>query len=155
MKDTTKNIYSYPVKRSKNIRMTYTDSPAHEGRLINAVDFITKENTPILAAASGRVIDVKQDSSVGGTTPDFDKLGNYIEIKHKNNEYSIYEHINPQGSIVKVGDNVRAGQVIGFTGATGWLAHLGPHLHFDVHIYLSKDPEDYRTLKITWKSQNE
>src|SRR3990167_10095092 len=127
----TKNKYSYPIKPTSKIKMTYTDSPAHEGRLKHSVDFISPESTIIKAALDGVVVDVKQDSDTGGLEKKFDKYGNYIEIKHTNDEYSIYEHIKQNGSLVKIRDKVKQRQVIGYTGKTGWIAHLGPHLHFD------------------------
>lgn len=147
----SKNQYSYPVKLSKKVKIDYHSSPAHKGRLINSVDFIVPENTPIYAALDGVVVDVKQDSDKGGSSKRFDKYGNYIEIKHKYDGYSIYEHIRQNGSIVKVGDKISRGQLIGYSGATGWIAHLGPHLHFDVHKYFGKKPDDYATLEIIWK----
>jgi hypothetical protein len=30
------------------------------------------------------------------------------------------------------------------------MAHLGPHLHFDVHKYVGTGPEDYETMEIQW-----
>ena len=149
----TKNIYSYPVHITKQVLITADASPAHVDRLSCAVDFIVLEGTLILAALEGIVVDIKQDSNEGGEDPSYDALGNYIEIQHNHGEYSIYEHIRQHGSLVKVGDKVKTGQVIGYSGKTGWIAHLGPHLHFDVHTYFSNKPDDYRTLKIRWKSR--
>ncbi|MBI2583859.1 MAG: M23 family metallopeptidase [Candidatus Aenigmarchaeota archaeon] len=148
----TRNQYRRPLDASDILRISYDESPAHKGRLSNAVDFIVPEGTSVKAALDGTVVDVKDDSDVGGTDESFDSYGNYIEIRHANGEYSIYEHIRKNGSLVKAGDKVREGQIIGYSGSTGWIAHLGPHLHFDVHIYTGKGPEDYETLRILWKS---
>lgn len=150
----TKNEYVYPVELTKNVRMTYDESPAHTGRLKHAVDFITPEGTPIKAAADGVVEDVKQDSDISGPDQSYDEHGNYIEIRHANKEFSIYEHIQKNGSLVKGGDKVKAGQVIGYSGNTGMMVHLGPHIHFDVHVYFGKGPEGYETLKIRWKHES-
>lgn len=148
----SKNAYIYPVKIKKGIRISYTDSPAHKEEWLKySVDFIMEEGTPIRAAASGTVDWVKQDSNIWGKTKKYDKYGNFIEIEHKNDEYSIYEHIKKKGSLVKVGQKVKAGQIIGYSGNTGWMAHLGPHLHFDVHKYFGKGMNDYNTVKIVWK----
>jgi len=146
-----KNKYQHPIEL-KIVVTSYKDSPAHFGRLKHSVDFITPEGTSIKAALGGLVVDVKQDSDIGGAEKSFDKDGNYIEIKHLNEEYSIYEHIQKSGSLVKVGDKVKAGQIIGYSGRTGWIAHLGPHLHFDVHKYFGPGKEDYETLEICWKN---
>ncbi len=151
----TKNKYSYPVDITGNIEVTYDKSPAHVERLRHGVDFIVPIGTEVKAACSGIVVDVKQDSDFGGQDKNYDKDGNYIELKHGNNEYSIYEHIKKSGALVKIGDVVGAGQVIGYSGDTGWIAHLGPHLHFDVHVYFGSGSEDYKTLKIVWEKYSE
>lgn len=148
----SKNKYLYPVKLSKDIKIDYDSSPAHKERLKHAVDFICKEGNKIFASASGVVVDIKQNSNIGGKTKEYDKYSNYIEIKHKNEEYFIYEHIKKNGSVVNVGDIVKSGQLIGYSGNTGFMAHLGPHLHFDVHIYYGNGSEDYKTIKINWKN---
>jgi murein DD-endopeptidase MepM/ murein hydrolase activator NlpD len=57
-------------------RVDRTSSPAHSGKLRNAIDFIVPENTPVLAAANGVVTSVKDDSSIG----DFSKDNRFIEI---------------------------------------------------------------------------
>jgi murein DD-endopeptidase MepM/ murein hydrolase activator NlpD len=146
----TVNHYNYPIDITK-ARKTYDESPAHKGRLRFAIDFIVPEGTPIKAALGGKIVDMKQDSDVSGKTEEYDKHGNYIEIEHANRECSIYEHIKKDGSLVKVGERVKTGQMIGYSGKTGWVAHLGPHLHFDVHKYKSNNPEDYETAEIKWK----
>jgi murein DD-endopeptidase MepM/ murein hydrolase activator NlpD len=148
----TKNLYSYPVELDRKTK-TANDSPAHVGRLKHSIDFIVPENTPLKAAFDGVVVDLKQDSDVGGLEKEYDAQGNFIEIRHANREYSIYEHIRKNGSVVKIGDKVKIGQVIGYSGKTGWIAHLGAHLHFDVHKYTGKGREDYETLEIRWDSK--
>lgn len=147
----TQNIYSYLVEITGKVRISYKDSPAHTGRLKHAVDFICREGTYILAAHDGRVVDVKQDSCMGGDEPSFDRYGNYVEIEHPNGEYSIYEHIAPGSCIVQVGAHVKKGQLIAACGRTGYLGGLGPHVHFDVHKYFGEGPEDYETIEIRWE----
>ena|SRR3989344_5635186 len=147
----TMNRYSFPVKLETNVRVYYNRSPAHVGRLKFAVDFIVPEGTKMYAALSGVVIDVKSDSNIGGDGSMYDRYGNYIEIEHEHGEVSIYEHIKQNGSLVRVGDEVEEGQLIGFSGNTGWLGGLGAHLHFDVHKYYGTNPEDYKSIEIRWK----
>ncbi len=149
MEHKTKNRYTCPVTISDKIRVAYNESPAHVGSLKNAVDFICEEGTEVKAGADGVVIDVKSDSDIGGQGKELEPFGNFIELQHDNEEYSEYEHLRKNGVLVKVGDMVKRGQVIGYSGATGWLAHLGPHLHFMVGAYAS-DANGYRTLKIVW-----
>lgn len=104
----------------------------------------------MVAACDGTVVDIKDDSDRGGRQSKNDAYGNYIELAHAHGEYSIYEHIRQHGAAVHVGDVVRAGDVIGFSGATGWIADLGPHVHFDVHVYTGKGSDDYTTREIRW-----
>lgn len=145
----TKNKYIYPVKMNHKIRMSYDESPAHVDSLKNSVDFIVEEGTPVMATADGVVVDLKSNSDVGGENEQFEPWGNFIEIQHNHDEYSEYEHLRKNGVLVKIGDRVKRGQVIGHSGATGWLAHLGPHLHFMVGKY-GVDNDDYETLEIVW-----
>jgi murein DD-endopeptidase MepM/ murein hydrolase activator NlpD len=56
--------------------------------------------------------------------------GNCIVVDHGCNVFSIYMHLSQRA--VKVGDNVKRGQVIGRVGATGFAT--GPHLHWEVRI---------------------
>ena len=144
------NKYFIPIKLNSSVVVTYRTSPAHTGRLFHSVDFIAPKETPILAALDGVVSQVKQDSDIGGFGSEFDRYGNFIEIKHENGEYSIYEHLRKNGALMKVGNFVKAGEAIGHVGETGWMAGLGPHLHFNVHKYFGDGPEDYEALKINW-----
>lgn len=145
----TKNRYRYPIERKHIQRITYRASPAHVGPLRHSVDFIVPEGIPVKAAAGGVVVDIKDTFSIGGSSKKKEGYGNYVEIKHRHGEYSEYEHLR-KGIPVKVGQRVRKGQIIGFSGATGWLAHLGPHLHFMVGVYGTTD-KDYETLRIVWE----
>jgi murein DD-endopeptidase MepM/ murein hydrolase activator NlpD len=150
----TKNKYYYPIARRNITRISYDESPAHRGKWKHAIDFIVPENVPIRASLDGVVFDVKDDSNTGGESKSFDEFGNYIEILHAHGEYTIYEHIRKNGSRVKRGNRVRARQIIGYSGKTGWIAHLGPHLHFDVHTYFGKGKNDYASIRVRWKSKN-
>ena len=153
MGDKTKNKYAYPIEISNEIRITQDESPAHVGNLKHSVDFICKEGSEVKAAADGMVVDVKSDSDIGGENKDLEELGNFVEIRHNFDEYSEYEHLKKDGVIAQIGDKVKKGQVIGYTGATGWLANLGPHLHFMVGVY-GETNQEYETLEILWEHDN-
>lgn len=53
--------------------------------------------------------------------------GYYLLVRHKNGLESLYGHLSKQ--IVEVGDEIKAGEVIGLGGSTG--RSSGPHLHFE------------------------
>ncbi len=151
----TKNEYQHPVDLTDNVRMTGDESPVHIKNLKHAVDFITKEGTAVKAAAAGIVVAIKSDSNIGGPDRKFYNDGNYIIIKHKNGEFSAYEHLQYGGVLVKLGQEVEKGEPIARSGATGYLAHLGPHLHFCVGAPEKENEYEqdfYFTLKIRWEA---
>ena len=78
----TKNKYRIPVPQNRIQRIDRT-FPAHVGCLRNAVDFIAPQNTPVLAAADGKVTYVKDDSNVGGLDPSYWNYTNFIAIMHQ------------------------------------------------------------------------
>lgn len=56
--------------------------------------------------------------------------GNVVIIKHPWGEYSVYAHLKPGTTTVKVGQKVAAGTMIGRVGSSG--SSTEPHLHFHV-----------------------
>ena len=90
------------------------------GTLHAGIDLALPSGTPIHAAAAGTV------TQAGDAA---DGYGNSVFIDHGNGYLTHYAH---QSRIaVTVGQAVKAGQVIGYEGATG--DATGPHLHFEVH----------------------
>jgi murein DD-endopeptidase MepM/ murein hydrolase activator NlpD len=85
----------------------------HEG-----TDFMADMRTPVHAAASGVVV-------VAQRHPQY---GNMIDIDHGNGFTTRYAHLSKL--MVKPGDVVRRGAIIGLSGSTG--RSTGPHLHFEV-----------------------
>ena len=142
----SKNNYKLPVNKKDIIKVI----KKHAKELKYSIDFLIPEGTPIYAAYSGKVVWVNDDSNVGGRSKKkYWNLGNRIVIKHKNSEYTAYEHLKYKGAIVKVGQKVRKGQLIGFSGNTGW-TH-GPHLHFEVFNNPTKDESEGIILKVSFK----
>ncbi|MDD5238972.1 MAG: M23 family metallopeptidase [Candidatus Nanoarchaeia archaeon] len=127
--------------------------------LTNAVDFLCKEGTPIKAAKEGKVFDVytRCNENYSGIIPPTKKVlpeekqdGNYVVIEHPNKEYSIYSHLKSDGIVVTKGQEVKAGDVLGYSGNTGW--SIEPHLHFMVFKLDKKGLKRYlKSLEINWK----
>src|SRR5918996_46226 len=63
------NKYKLPVPKHLLQRIDRTSSPAHVGKLRNAIDFIADIGTPVLAAEDGLVTAVKDTSNTGGASP--------------------------------------------------------------------------------------
>jgi len=141
------NHYSLPLRLKDMIDNSKSASPAHKGKLKHSIDFGCKEGTRLYASLGGTVVYVKDDSDIGGLDMKFWDYGNRIVIKHINAEYSAYEHLRYKGANVKVGQQVRKGQLIGYSGNTGFSS--GPHLHFEV--FNKPDSEEYEgtTLQIS------
>lgn len=144
----TINNYSLPVPKDKLQKIDRSSSPAHIGRLRNAIDFIVAENTPVLAAADGIVTFVKDDSHIGGPSIEYWHDSNFIVIEHPNGEYSRYDHLAHASAVVKTGQYIKRGEVIARVGMTGFT--YVPHLHFQVFIFIGNNIwTDFDTLSIT------
>jgi len=91
------------------------------GRQHRGIDLAASEGTPINAFAAGEVVKTAYSSS----------WGNYVEIEHSDNYFSLYSHIRDNGTLVSAGDEVNDGQLIAEVGKTG-CDKCGPHLHLEV-----------------------
>ena len=141
------NKYKLPVPKHLLQRIDRTSSPAHVGKLRNAIDFIADVGTPVLAAEDGLVTFVKDTSNTGGANPSNWGHTNFIVIMHSNGEYSRYDHLDYKSSKVKVGQYVRAGEEIAKVGMTGY-TYL-PHLHFQVFVFTGSNMwTDFDTLEV-------
>ena len=85
----------------------------HEG-----IDFLVDTGTPIHAAAGGLVVAAELHP----------QYGHMIDIDHGNDFTSRYAHASKL--LVKTGDLVQRGAIIGLSGSTG--RSTGPHVHFEV-----------------------
>ena len=100
-------------------------------------DIACAEGTPILAAADGTVTVANGLDSWGGS------YGYYIQIDHGSGLETLYAHCS--SICVATGQQVQAGQVIGYVGHTGRVT--GNHLHLEVRIDSNRvDAMQYFTL---------
>jgi murein DD-endopeptidase MepM/ murein hydrolase activator NlpD len=116
----------------------------------NAVDWTVPEGTVVCAAREGRVVGVRQDSTVSGPDRKFRPLANYVIIKHADGTFADYVHLKIGGALVKMGDEVTVGQPIGLSGKTGFAS--APHLHFSV--FQAIDGKKKLTLPFRLKTEH-
>ena len=107
----------------------YFGATTHRG--MAALDFNMPEGTRICAAREGVVIATRGDSNRGGPGAAYEGWANYVDILHADGTWANYAHLKLHGDLVRPGDRVAAGQVIGLSGKTGRAS--GPHLHFAVY----------------------
>ena len=67
-----------------------------------------------------------------------DSAGNYVKIEHDDSTVTTYMHFSEL--LVKEGDRIESGTVIGLIGSTGH--STGPHLHFEYRPDINSDPEN-------------
>ena len=96
-----------------------------------AIDFGTQIGDTITAARGGKVFFVKEDSKEYCKTRKCVDKGNKVLILHSDGTMAHYVHLDFDGALVKVGDEVIAGQPIAISGMTGFTTT--PHLHLVVY----------------------
>jgi murein DD-endopeptidase MepM/ murein hydrolase activator NlpD len=110
---------SDPLNKKKGI---------HEG-----VDIRGERGDKVCATAAGKVVKAFTN---GG-------YGNYVEIDHGNGYQTVYAHM--QNYLVKEGEPVEQGQVIGQVGSSG--RSTGPHLHYEIRLDENPlDPQKYMKI---------
>lgn len=115
--------FCFPVKKRKSSSYGWRWGRPHTG-----IDLALNTGDKVFAAFDGVVRLAKYN---GG-------YGNCVVIRHYNNLETLYGHLSKIN--VKVGQVVKAGDVIGLGGSTGH--STGPHLHFECRLlYACFDPE--------------
>ena len=107
----------YGVRRYYNGK--FANDYYHRG-----LDFAGGTGSPVVAPAAGRVV------LVGTVSQGFRVHGNVIGVDHGQGVASIFMHLSK--ILVKEGDVVKPGQLIGKIGSTG--ASTGPHLHWGLYV---------------------
>jgi hypothetical protein len=129
-------VYELPYRRGEHHRVNqgYFGQFSHQAGSDTeyALDFDMPVGTVVCAAREGICVAARTDSTNGGADPTFKICANHVEIRHADGTYAEYVHLRPNGAIVHVGDVVKVGQPIAYSGNTGF--SQGPHMHFAVYI---------------------
>jgi murein DD-endopeptidase MepM/ murein hydrolase activator NlpD len=131
--DSLKGVIDYFDDKAKNLRRAFLKAPVKFSRISSrynlkrriavygfkvrahkGTDFAARIGTPIMATANGTVIDSRRK---GGN-------GNYVKIRHNATYETQYLHMSKR--LVKVGQFVKQGDIIGKVGMTGNTG--GPHV---------------------------
>ena len=125
-------IYSLPFQKGKTqlIYQGYNGKFSHQNA--NALDFNLKIGDKIFAAREGKVVEVVQNNNQSCANLYCAKFNNKIVIMHSDGTFGDYAHLKFNGAEVKVGEEIKKGQFIGYSGNTGF--SNGPHLHFAVFL---------------------
>ncbi len=156
-------VLGWPSKLKKDggiaiITQKYGSTPwsarLYKSGFHNGLDMGIPVGTPIFAAESGKVVAVDNNDRSYWQKYQY---GQYIMIEHSNNLTTLYAHLST--AEVKKGDEVKRGDLIGYSGNSGY--STGPHLHFGVYwtssilfktlspakglvpVGVTVDPEDY------------
>jgi murein DD-endopeptidase MepM/ murein hydrolase activator NlpD len=141
----------YPAGQSFRVSQGYDGKFSHKGSERFAIDWKMPEGTPVLAARGGMVVDVKDDSSVGGPDRKFLPDANYVVIQHVDGTLGKYAHLLKGSARVRAGDIIEPGGLIALSGNTGFSS--GPHLHFIV--YRTTNGMSRESLPIRFRAQSQ
>lgn len=117
------------------------------------IDFMAKSGTPVVATADGEVV----VSGIKGNG-----YGIHVDINHGYGYVTKYAHLSKVS--VSVGQKIKRGDVIGYTGNTG--LSKGPHLHYEIEkngqkinpidfFYSDLSPQQYVQLRKQADHENE
>jgi murein DD-endopeptidase MepM/ murein hydrolase activator NlpD len=136
---TLKNIYCITQYFGDT---AFSRGGAYNGKGHNGVDFVAQTGTKVLAALAGSVMATGNTDAV----PRCYSYGKWVLVRHANGLSTLYAHL----SVISVseGQSVGTGDIIGFSGNTGY--STGPHLHFTVY---ASDGVQIKNLR-DWYSQN-
>lgn len=115
----TKNIIEITDIYRRRLKHPITKKPSFH----NGIDFSVFIGTEVYSTANGTITEA---GWIGG-------YGRQILIEHQNNYSTRYGHLSK--ILVKVGENVKKGQLIGLSGNSG--ITTGPHLHYELILYTS------------------
>lgn len=127
------NIADYTMSSGYGYRVDpiYGSSKFHEG-----LDFAASKGTDVFATGNGRVVVAGREAG----------YGNCVDIDHGYNYLTRYAHLSE--ILVKPGEEVKRGQLIGKVGSTG--KSTGPHLHYEVRFRdIPQNPVNYYFMDLT------
>lgn len=144
--------YVYENQRYAYDLVKVQDGQSYQNSPIRNEDFYAFDED-IIAPADGKVVKVVDGiiDNVPGEMDERNAAGNYVVIEHPNNEFSMIAHFKKNSILVKSGDTVTEGQLIGKCGNSGNSSEA--HIHFQVMDSL--DIGYGKSIRILFKDGNE
>ena len=153
--NTTRMIIKPFVAPDVNVIKSYYDNNATEDNQLNSIivhDNIYLQNTGIDYGSNNTFEVVSILEGTVENVEDNESLGKKVEIKHQNGLISVYQSLSE--IMVKKGDIVNQGQVIGKSGTNELDKELGNHLHFEIYENgTSQNPLNYLEKEISNKEE--
>ncbi len=131
-------ILQWPIAGHVTITQFFGDTPfsqanpsLYSGHGHDGLDIAAPIGTPVHAALSGTIIGTGNTDLVRNAKgQQCYSFGKWVMIQHGNGLNTMYAHLSEID--VSQGQNVATGDVIGYSGETGYAT--GPHLHFGVYV---------------------
>ena len=103
----------------------------------------------VVAPLHGKVIKVveRYTDNTPGEMDELHPAGNYVIIEHPQYEYSVLAHFQEGSIVVREGDEVTEGQLLGKCGNSGNSSE--PHIHF--HVMDKASMEDATSIRISFQ----
>ncbi len=141
--------YSLPHLKHKDYKITQGPNGKFSHHDMFAYDFDMPTGTHICAARDGLIALVKSDSDKGGPNKKYIDNANFVSVYHADGTIANYYHLRKDGITVKEGQFVKQGEIIGYSGNTGFSD--GAHLHFEV-TQTNVNSENKKWLAFKWES---
>ncbi|GAB4426697.1 MAG: hypothetical protein OHK0011_08340 [Turneriella sp.] len=125
----------------------------------HALDFALPRGTAIHAARAGMVLASRSDYTSGGIDArllnSIDSAGNFVMMLHEDGTVAHYAHLQCGGTNLRRGDRVETGDLIGYSGSTGYSHPDYPHLHFVVRLPEKNSPYGKKTIPTRFRVNGE
>lgn len=125
-------VYDLPYGKGESYKVIQGNDGKFSHDNKNAIDFMMPEGTNILAVREGTVLRVVQNNNKGCGTKKCAKFANFVWILHDDGTIAGYYHLMQNSVFVKKGKRVKKGELIAYSGNTGWSTL--PHLHLECFI---------------------
>jgi murein DD-endopeptidase MepM/ murein hydrolase activator NlpD len=144
-------VYALPYAPGTRHWVTqgFNGSFSHFGDNQYAIDWAMPVGTPVYATRDGVVTGVQDCYSEGRAEERYRDLVNYVMVKHGDGTVAEYDHLQYHGVLVRVGQPVKRGEILGFSGNVGYSS--GPHLHF--FVYKARDGRARQSFPIRFQTQ--